>query len=83
MTESPVKWSFEELQLNYLNSSRSDAALKRTHENEMKQNTTVLMDSGITYYKSPLLSHCFLLKFFFMNSTLLRLFESNQNRTQK
>ena len=53
---------------NYLNyDSRSDT-IEKNSQNEIKQNRTVLVDSGHTYNKSPVLSNCFLLEFFFINS---------------
>ena len=78
MTESPIKWSFEELQIKL--PERLKIRCSRKKRNEAKNNC--LMDSGNTYNKSPLFNNCFLLKFFFMNSALLLLLKSNQNRTQ-
>ena len=79
MSESPIKWSFDELQIKL--PEQLTIRCSRKKRNEAKDNC--LMDSGNTYNKSPLLSNCFLLKFFFMNSALLQLLKNNQNRTQK
>ena len=56
MTESPIKWPLEELQIN-LNASRSNAVERE----KIKQNTASLKDSENTY-ATPLLSSCFLLQ---------------------
>ena len=79
MTESPSKWSFEELQIKL----HKRLTIRYSKKNETKQNTAALMDSGNAYNKSPLLNNYFLLKFFLMSSALLHLFKSNQNRTLK
>ena len=67
MTESPIKWSFEELQIKL--PKQLTIRCNRKKRNETKNNC--LLDSGNTYEKSPLFSNCFLLKFFFMISALL------------
>ena len=65
MAESPIKWSFAELQIDYLNSSRSDAVERHEMKKEKKQNNC-LRDSGNTGDKNHLLSNRFFLKFFFI-----------------
>ena len=75
MTESPIKWPSRDYNLNYLNSSRSDAVEKDVMKHK-KTTNNCLMDSGNTYNKSPLLSDCFLLRFVFINSALLHLLKS-------
>ena len=77
MPESPIKWSLEELQIKLPKQLTIRCSSKK--RNEAKNNC--LIDSRNTYNKSPLLSNCFLLKFFFLNSALLYLLNSNRNRT--
>ena len=46
MAESPIKWSFAELQIDYLNSSRSDAV----ERHEMKKEKTKQLLEGFWKY---------------------------------
>ena len=58
MTESPIKWSFEELQIKLPKQLTIRCSGKK--RNEAKNNC--LMDSGNTYNKNILLSNYFFLK---------------------
>ena len=70
MTESPIKWSFEELLIQIKLPQQLTTRCSRKKRNEAKNNC--LMDSGNTYNKIPLLSDCFLLNFY------MHLLKSNQ-----
>ena len=76
MTESPIKCSLEELQIKSPKRLKMRCSGKKY--NEAKSNYLIMMDSGNTYDRSSLLSNCFLLKFFFMNSALLHLLKGNK-----
>ena len=58
MTEFPIKWSFEELQIKL----PEQLIIKRSRKKRNEAKNNCLMDSGNTYNKTPLLSNCFLLK---------------------
>ena len=61
MTVSPIKWSFEELQIKL----PKQLMIRRSRKKQNEGKNNCLMDFGNTYNKSPLLSYCFLLKFFY------------------
>ena len=77
--ESPIQRSFKELQIKL--TEQLTISYSREKGNKAKDNS--LIDSGNTYNKILLLSSCFSLEFFFMNSALPHLLKSNRNRTQK